>query len=39
MPVRNLLSCDMYGVGKPDKESYTPVLELLKKEKGEGERV
>ncbi|TVY31343.1 hypothetical protein LSUB1_G008480 [Lachnellula subtilissima] len=37
MPVRNLLSCDMYGVGKPDKESYTPVLELLKKENGDGD--
>ncbi|TVY54577.1 hypothetical protein LCER1_G005423 [Lachnellula cervina] len=37
MLVGNLLSCDMYGVGKPDKESYRPVLEMLRKEGEDGE--
>ncbi|KAJ0417812.1 HAD-like domain-containing protein [Aspergillus carlsbadensis] len=29
MPRENLLSCDLYGVGKPDPLAYAPLLEQL----------
>lgn len=31
LPAENLLSCDTYGIGKPARESYVPVLEKLSK--------
>ncbi|TVY58692.1 hypothetical protein LSUE1_G008735, partial [Lachnellula suecica] len=36
-PEENLLSCDTYGIGKPAKESYIPVIEKLRKEGGDVE--
>jgi 2-haloacid dehalogenase len=29
MPKENLLSCDLYGVGKPDPLAYEPLLKEL----------
>ncbi|KAL4758879.1 FAD dependent oxidoreductase-domain-containing protein [Aspergillus foveolatus] len=34
MPTADLISCDTAGVGKPDLESYRPLLERLKAEHG-----